>query len=369
MRIKFIIPILFSIIITGCNLSNKKTEYVLKSGDILDMNGHKVASTIDNRLQSYVDSLLKANISYHLAESGCAVVMETQTGAIKAIVNLIRNEDGSYILDSNLAINHMYEHGSLFKLYSAMALIEDKSISLDDSVLINYGKSFIGGAEIVDNHIGPYQKMTFRDGFAFSSNVVFSRLVYENFRDNPDNYLSGFYKLKLNQPLPLDIKQYNSQILKKPGVKDWNDTALQFMAIGYGVYLSPLHMLTFYNAIANNGIMVYPYFLPESKGKQQGIKTCKTETAFALKNMLQDPVKYGTAHNLYDSMVPISGKTGTIQVMTGNSVDFVASFIGCFPADNPKYTCIVMINKPRNGLFYGSIVAGPVVKQIAEFIE
>ena len=360
-------------VLNSCN--SKKAEInddlVFKAGELFDKNGRKVESTIDNNLQNLVDSLLRSHLNIHKANSACAVVMDAKTGAIKAMVNLCQRPDGSFSLDSNLVLNLYTEFGSNFKLYSAMALIEDGFAKTEDSVFVDNGSSVIGGVTIRDEHKYPEFKMTFMDGFVNSSNIVFSRLVYDAYRSKPERFLSYLSAANFNSALPTDLVNFNLPIYEKLGTLAWDSSALQYLSIGYGIKLSPLHILTYYNSIANNGEMLFPYFAKMNQGKFAKKKVCRPETAAVLRSLLESAYKRDLYMNTNNEQISIAGKSATInQSFMGEGItSFTSSYVGYFPVANPKYTCLVLFNNPQNGEYYGSTVSGPVFKEIAKFLK
>jgi cell division protein FtsI (penicillin-binding protein 3) len=371
-KILLFISIAFAFL-SSCN--NNETVisdgFVFKSGELFDKNGKKVESTIDNNLQKLVDSLLRSHLNIHKANSACAVIMDTKTGAIKAMVNLCQRQDGSFSLDSNLVVNLYTEFGSNFKLYSAMALIEDGFAKVEDSVFVDNGSCVIGGHTITDEHKYPEFKMTFMDGFVNSSNVVFSRLVYDAYRSKPERFLSHLSEANFNSALPTDLVNFNSPTYEKLGTPAWDSAALQYLSIGYGIKLSPLHILTYYNSIANNGEMLFPYFAKMNQGKFAKKKVCKPETAAVLRSLLGSAYKRDLFMNSNNEQISIAGKSATINqsLMGEGFLSFTSSYVGYFPAASPKYTCLVVFNNPQNGEYYGSTVSGPVFKEIAKFLK
>lgn len=343
-------------------------------------NGYDVYTTLDINIQDVAESALKQCLINNNADHGCAILMEVKTGAVKAIANLKRTSDNQYVEAENYAVNEFSDPGSTFKIVSAMALLEDKHMKLTDSVDIEWGKTNFGPLPMVDAHISPYKKVTFEYIFEHSSNVGIAKSVNKFYKNNPEAFLKYAYQLGLNQPLSFDVKSTRKPQLRGSRERGWSGTSLPFMSIGYEMELSSLQMLTIYNAIANNGVMVKPYLVKEVKEFGKVIrsyepqvlnpKVCSDETLAQLRKLLEGVVEKGTATNLKGLDYRVAGKTGTAQIaLNGSGYDkssHKASFVGYFPAENPQYSCIVVVNAPANGVYYGGAVAGPVFKEIAD---
>ena len=342
-------------------------------------NGFDVYTTLDINIQDVAENALKQSLINNNADHGCAILMEVKTGAIKAIVNLKRREDNTYIEAENYAVNEFSDPGSTFKLISAMALLEDKHIKLTDSVDIEWGKTTFGPLTMVDAHESPYRHATFKYIFEHSSNVGIAKSVNKFYKDKPEQFLSYASKLGLNTPFEFDIRTTRQPRFRNTRDRGWSSTSLPFMSIGYEMELSSLQILSIYNAVANNGVMVKPFLVREVKEFGKVIKSCSTqvlnpkicsdETLKLLRQLLEGVVENGTANNLKGLDYKVAGKTGTAQIISNGRYDkssHKASFVGYFPADNPQYSCIVVVNAPKNGIYYGGSVAGPVFKEIAD---
>jgi len=347
--------------------------------EIETQKGSDIYNCIDVNIQDITHaSLLKALIN-HNAHHGTAVVMEVKTGKIKSIANLTRNTDGSYGELFNYALGGNFEPGSTFKLLAALALLEDGYNLPDDSIEINYGQFRFFDRIMKDSEISPYEKITFRQSIEKSSNVGVSRLVYNAYKSQPSKFISHIKRLHFNEPCKTGIKGEAIPKMREPGQVGWSGTALPWISIGYALEMTPLHILMFYNAIANGGKMMKPMLitgigqLGKVKEKYEpGVleeKICNEKTLKTLQEMLVGVVENGTATNLKDAGVSIAGKTGTAQIAMGAGGyahdRYNASFAGYFPADNPMYSCVVVISEPSNGAYYGSVVAAPVFKEIA----
>ncbi len=343
-------------------------------------NGFDVYTTIDINLQDVAESALEQCLINNMADHGCAILMEVKTGAVKAIANLKRNEDNTCYEAENYAVNEFSDPGSTFKLISAMALLEDKYIKPEDSVDIEWGKTTFGPLPMVDAHESPYKKVSFQYIFEHSSNVGVAKSVNRFYKSNPDKFLQYAYKLGLNKPLAFDIRSTRKPGLKSSKDNSWSSTtSLPFMSIGYEMEISSMQILSVYNAIANNGTLMRPYIVSEVKEfgktiyKQEPLvlnkKVCSDETLSLLKKLLLGVVENGTAQSLKGLDYKVAGKTGTAQIVLNgayNKSSHKASFVGYFPADKPQYSCIVVINAPKAGVYTGGAVAGPVFKEIAD---
>jgi cell division protein FtsI (penicillin-binding protein 3) len=345
--------------------------------------GYDVVSTIDIDLQDVATSALRNQLMKNNADHGCAVLMEVATGDIKAIANLDRSDDGDYHEVYNFAIGESTEPGSTFKLASLLVAIEDGMIDTGDVVDTGNGTVKFYNKVIRDHENQGYGKITVKQVFEKSSNVGTAKLIYEHYKDNPRRFVDRLYAMKLNQKLDLQIKGEGDPVIRYPGDKLWSGLSLPMMSHGYEVQLTPIQILTFYNAVANDGRMMKPRFVTEIRRNGTLIKSFGTEviinsiasrsTIRKAKKMLEGVVEEGTAKNLRDADYKIAGKTGTAQIAnakfgyrSGSRVSYQASFVGYFPAENPLYSCIVVVNAPSNSIYYGNIVAGPVFKEISD---
>jgi Cell division protein FtsI/penicillin-binding protein 2 len=347
--------------------------------------GNDVVTTIDIDLQDVASTALKKQLEKHDADHGCAVVMEVSTGDIKAIANLEKGDDGSYHESYNYAIAESTEPGSTFKLPSLMAAIEDGVIDTGDIVDTGNGTVKYYNKIIRDTKEEGYGKLTVKQVFEKSSNVGTSKLIYEHYKNNPKDFVNRLYAMKLNEKLDIQLTGEGSPLIRYPGDKLWSGISLPMMAHGYEVQLTPLQVLTFYNGVANDGRMMKPRFVTAIMRNGTVLKRFNTEviinslasrsTIRKAKSMMQGVVQHGTATNLRNPNYQIAGKTGTAQIARGKSgyrlggdISYQASFVGYFPAENPLYSCIVVVNAPSNGVYYGNIVAGTVFKEISDKI-
>ena len=348
--------------------------------------GFDIHTTINVNIQDIVHAALLEQLEKFEADHGCAVVIETSTGKVKAIANLGRTEVGNYYEKLNYAVGEAHEPGSTFKLISMIAALEDKVV--DENTLIKTGKgelTFYGKYKVRDSKKGGYGTITAGRVLEVSSNTGIVKIINDNYKNNPKRFVDRLYNMGINKPIGLPIKGEGNPKIPYPNDTDWDGLDLPWMAYGYGVAMTPLQTLTFYNAIANNGEMVKPRFiekigvigeLPQQIfGKEiLNPSICSQSTIKKVKNMMFNVIdkKWGTAHNIKDRDFTIAGKTGTCQVdynRIGKEVQYISSFVGYFPAKKPKYSCIVVIHRPNKRLgYYGSTVAAPVFKKIAKKI-
>ncbi len=345
--------------------------------------GYDVYTTIDVNIQDITHHALLEQLEYFSADHGCVIVMETKTGEIKAISNLGRTSKGTYYERLNYAVGESHEPGSTFKLMAMVAALEDKVIDTSDVVDTEKGILSFYGRKVRDSRRGGYGKISASKAFEVSSNTGLVKLIYSNYKNNPTKFVDRLYKMGLNNTLDLPIIGEGIPKITHPSdKKNWDGLDLPWMAFGYGVSLTPLQTLTFYNAIANDGEMVRPRFLREVKEFDKVIvpfkkevinpSVCSIVTAKKAQQMMKNVVEkeHGTAHNIYSPNFSMAGKTGTCQTEYWiESGRYISSFVGYFPAENPKYSCIVVIHKPDTKLgYYGSVVAAPVFKKIAQKI-
>ncbi|MBI4647551.1 MAG: transpeptidase family protein [Bacteroidia bacterium] len=346
--------------------------------------GRDIITTININIQDVAENALIKQLKIHNAQYGSVVVLEVKTGEIKAIANLEKSEDGEYKESYNYAVGESIEPGSTFKLMSLIAGMEDNKFDLDDTVDTEKGAVQYCDQIMRDSKKGGYSKITVRQVFAYSSNVGVSKLITRGYDNNPQMFVDRLYAMNLHEKLGRELKGEGKPVIKNTK-DDWSGVTLPWMSVGYEVRLTPLQILTFYNAIANNGIMVKPRFIKAIRYHGEIVQEfqpeiinpmiCSKETIEKAKLMLKDVVNYGTGRNLKLSKADISGKTGTAQIahrkegykQSGN-IFYRASFVGYFPANAPKYSCIVVVNSPSNNVYYGNLVAGPIFQEIADKI-
>ncbi len=342
--------------------------------------GYDIVSTIDVDLQDVAQHALYTQLEKHAADHGSVVLMEVSTGKVRAIANLSRDEDGSYSESYNFAIGESTEPGSTFKLASMIALLEDGHVRPGDTVDVGNGVTHYYGQRMEDSGDEGLGKITIQRAFEASSNVGISRSVYEAYKEKPEQFINRFYEIGLNRKLGIEIRGEGKPDIKYTDSELWSGVSLPWMSIGYEVRLTPLQILALYNAVANDGKMVKPLFAEEMRFHGKTVKRfdtevlnnhiCSRETLEQLKIMLEGVVERGTARNLNNSNYKIAGKTGTAQISLDkegyNKSLYQASFVGYFPADEPKYSCIVVVNAPSMSIYYGNVVAGPIFREITD---
>jgi cell division protein FtsI (penicillin-binding protein 3) len=351
------------------------------NNELEPQDGYDIISTIDVYVQDIAHHALLKQLEYYEADHGCVVVMETKTGEIKAISNLGRADDGSYYETQNYAVAESHEPGSTFKLFDLIALLDDKKVDTSQIYDTKGGVIEYHKKKVRDSHRGGYGKISLARGFEVSSNTVIVQAVYDNYKDNPKEFVDRINSYGLNKPLGLQLIGEGKPYVPQPGDKKWYGTTLPWMAFGYNISLTPLQILSLYNGVANDGVMVKPFFVKEIKEWNKTIKKYDTEiinpeiaskeTLAKVRAVLENVVKRGTGSKLYSKDFSMAGKTGTAQVnyKDKSKLFYASSFVGYFPANEPKYSCIVVVHKPNvEAGYYGADVAGPVFKRIAQKI-
>ncbi len=345
--------------------------------------GKDIITSIDINLQDVAETALLRQLSAYNAHHGTVIVMEVKTGFIKAIANLSRDENGNYSEGFNYAIGEATEPGSTFKLPVLMAALEDGLVSIDDLVDTKDGTVKYYDRVMRDSKEGGYGKISVERAFELSSNVGISQVITEAYEKDPQKLVKRLKMMGLGGMLNIEIPGEAKPRIKNVEDKDWTGVTLPWMSIGYEVLQTPLQTLTFYNAVANNGKMMKPQFVKEIRNNGEVDKTFKPvvlNASIATQGTIKK-VKYlldgvvsrdGTAKNLQNHNLKIAGKTGTAQIAMGiggykKERKYLASFAGYFPADDPEYSCIVVVYAPSGGI-YGNIVAGPIFREIADKI-
>ena len=341
--------------------------------------GYDVKTTLDINLQDVAENALYKSLVDNNAQYGCVILMEVATGEIKAVANLGKASDDTYKEDYNYAFADQgrTEPGSTFKLASMMALFEARpNIKLDDIVDTGNGRMLVGGAVKSDSH--GYGRITVQQVFEKSSNIGVARLVNENFAKNPTEYTDYLKKFGLDKSLGFQMAGEAQPYVKDPTDRSWSRTSLTTMSIGYELKLAPLQTLALYNAIANGGVKVQPLIVKEIKQADKVLqrnetkvlnpKICSAATLAKVKAMMEGVVTEGTARGIRPKDYTIAGKTGTAWKFKNGQYTktYSTSFVGYFPADKPKYSCIVVVDSPRNGRIYGADVAAPVFREVAD---
>lgn len=343
--------------------------------------GYDVVTTIDVYIQDIAHHALLSSLEYYAADHGTVVVMETETGHIKAISNLGKTSDGNYRETINYAVVEAHDPGSTFKLASYLVLLDSGKVDTATVYDTHGGIVNFGSARVRDSNNRGYGKISFGRAFEVSSNTVITQAANQAFKDNPKAFTDKLESFGFNNTLGLDLKGEPKSYIPVPGDKNWSKIALPWMAYGYGIMVTPLQTLTLYNAVANNGEMVRPQFVKEIRNVNETVKVfdksvinpqiVSSKTIGEMQQLLKNVVERGTGKRLYSKEFSMAGKTGTAQMNYGRGREnmyYASSFVGYFPADNPKYSCIVVIHKPTQHSYYGGDVAGPVFKRIAQKI-
>ena len=364
-------------------IANGKWKSINNTNEKEPTEGYDIYTTININFQDIAHNSLLEQLEKYEAEYGTVIVMEVETGAIKAISNLGITSNKTYYEKLNYAVGTAHEPGSTFKLMSIIAALEDGVVKPSDIIDTGNGERIIYGKKVKDSRKGGYGKISASKVFEVSSNTGIVKIIYDNYKDKPKQFVDRIYNMGLHKLLNIPIKGEALPKIPYPTDKEWSGISLPWMAWGYGVSTTPLQTLTFYNAIANNGIMVKPNFIDkigrlggkahiEFSKEVLNPSVCSERTLLAVKKMLFNVVdkEWGTANNIKDSNFTIAGKTGTTQTdYTTNTTEYISSFVGYFPAEKPKYSCIVVINKPNKSKgYYGAQVAAPVFKKIVKKI-
>jgi cell division protein FtsI (penicillin-binding protein 3) len=373
-------------------IANNQWKPINDNNEVEPRDGSDIITTLDVNVQDIAHHALLRQLEYFEADHGCVVVMETKTGEVKAISNLGRTSSGKYYERLNYAVGESHEPGSTFKVASLLVALEDKVVDTGTVVDTEKGRIFIHRKKVEDSHRGGYGEISAGRVIEVSSNVGIVKIIQKHYKSNPQKFVDAIESLGLGSELGLNMKGEGVPYIPNPkDKKRWNGISLEWMAWGYGVSLTPLQILTFYNAIANDGKMVKPKFVNAIRTEGKIDKVFETEvlkeriasqvTIKKLRKVMENVVKRGTADNIYSPNFSMAGKTGTAKKfipVTKNadgtysggfysSKEYVASFAGFFPADEPKYSCIVVVHNPdKKKGYYGATVAAPVFKEIAE---
>lgn len=349
------------------------------SNNVEPINGANIVTTIDVELQRIAQNELLKGLQLHKAAHGCAVIMEVATGKVKAIANLGMNKSGHYMEAYNYAVGEATEPGSTFKTAALAALLEGNKVSLKDKVVVDYGRHIFCKAEMKDASSKFRGTISLGEAFAVSSNVGLAKTIVKHFGNKPEKFIQHLHQFNLHEPTGITIKGEAAPQIIDTNNPQWNNCiTLPWLSNGYSVTLAPLQILSFYNAIANNGVYNSPYLvkaISEAGNTVEAFETHLTKnimsenTATTLQKALINVVESGTAKNIKSSTLKLAGKTGTSKISAGKQGyqnEYRSSFVGFFPADKPQYSCIVSISKPKAEAYYGSEVAAPVFKEIAE---
>jgi cell division protein FtsI (penicillin-binding protein 3) len=356
--------------------------------EIEPKDGSDIYTTLDVNIQDVAENALLKALVKNDASHGCVVLMEVKTGEIRAIANLTRTDSGAYSERLNYAIGYATEPGSTFKLASFLTALDDDYINLDDKFYVGNGECMYYDKKVKDSHPPLTPVLTAQQIFETSSNVGTTKIITQYYSKDPQRYVDKLLSFNLGKPLGLGIPGEGKPLIKSVKDKNWWGPTLPQMSYGYEVLVTPMQTLTLYNAIANNGVMVKPHFLREIKNKSVVIKkfepevinpqVVKLSTVKKAKILMEGVVERGSGKGLNIQAFKVAGKTGTAQIAVrakgaakasygsdGNHI-YQSSFVGYFPAEKPLYTCIVIINSPSKGVYYGGLVSGPVFKEVAE---
>ena len=346
--------------------------------------GKSLVTTIDVVIQDITEKALVDKLKEVDAKSGTAVVMDVKTGEIKAIANMGKNGWGGYDEErGNYAVADRSEPGSTFKVASMIVALE-AGVEPGDSVDVGNGVYFYEKAKrnIIDHNAnrGGYHKITAEKAIWYSSNIGVAKLVLEKFENNPELFIQQLKKMGIDKPLDLEIPGAGTVWIKDPSDRGWSATSLPWISFGYETKIPPIYTLTYFNAIANDGKMVKPYFTKKIMDGNRVVQTfgtqvinpsiCSKSTLKKIQKMLVEVVDSGTGRPVKSKVMSIAGKTGTVQLSygAGGAKSHQVSFCGYFPADNPKYSCIVVVRDPKVGEPSGGAISGGVFKNIAERI-
>ncbi|WP_369998059.1 penicillin-binding protein [Winogradskyella sp.] len=365
-------------------IGNGQWKPIADFDQVEPQDGLDVYTTIDVNIQDIAHHSLLGQLEKYEAEHGCVVVMEVKTGEIKAIANLAKTSKGTYYEKRNYAVYESHEPGSTFKVMAMMAALEDKVIDTSTVIDTKNGRKYFYGRVINDSGNG-YGEISAARALEVSSNIGLATIVDDNYSKNPKKFIDHVKRWKLNDSLDIPILGEGIPNIPEPGKSNWSRNALPSMAYGYNLTITPLQTLAFYNAIANNGEMIKPRFIRSVKSFDKDVevfkkevlvdKICSDKTLSEIKDILKNIVIRGTGQRMYSETFSMAGKTGTARTDYANYEEwrkdrkYISSFAGYFPADNPKYSCIVVIHKPSTTVgYYGADVSGPVFKRIAQKI-
>ena len=347
--------------------------------------GYDVVSTIDINIQDIAHHALLGQLEKYKADHGCVIVMETATGEVKAISNLGRTEDDKYYERLNYAIGESHEPGSTFKLMSLVAALEDEVIDTSDVIDTERGRWRLYDRTVRDSKHGGYGEISVAEAFVVSSNTAFAKMIHNGYKEKPERFVNSLMEMGLHEELGMPIKGEGKPVIRYPGDKGWSGISLAWMSHGYEVALTPLQTLAYYNAIANGGELLRPRLIKEVREWNKTIykfdkevlnpSICSKETIDKVQDLLKQVVENdnGTGHRLYSNNFSMAGKTGTAQknyvTKDPEKLGYISTFAGYFPAEEPKYSCIVVIHEPDKSVgYYGADVSGPVFKSIARKI-
>ena len=376
-------------LISRQKVMNKYLSIVMRE----PVDGADIVTTIDVNMQDLAERALIRELKKEEVNGdvGVAIVMEVKTGDVKAIVNMSKGADGEYHESKNSAVSDLLEPGSVFKTASIMVALDDGVVDTTYTVDTGNGIWEMYGAKMRDHnwHKGGYQMLTLPQTLERSSNIGISRIIDKYYSKNPEKFVQGIDRLGLRTDLQLPLVGAAAPRIRMPKKNErgqyvnWSKTALPWMSIGYETQIPPISTLTFYNAIANNGVMVRPRFVKSVMKDGEVIREfptevikpsiCKEKTLREIQTILEHVVSQGLGKKAGSKLFKVAGKTGTAQISKGTGgyksgrMNYLLSFAGYFPADNPRYSCIVCIQK--SGLpASGGGMSGVVFHEIAEGI-
>lgn len=365
-------------------IGNGQWKPIADFDQIEPKDGYDVYTTIDVNIQDIAHHSLLGQLEKYQAEHGCVVVMDVKTGEVKAIANLAITSKGTYYEKRNYAVYESHEPGSTFKVMALMAALEDKVVDTSTIVDTKKGRKMFYGRPINDSGNG-FGEISVARALEVSSNIGLATIIDENYAKQPKKFIKHLKRWKLNDSLDIPIMGEGIPDIPEPGAANWSRNALPSMAYGYNLTITPLQTLAFYNAIANNGELIKPRFIKSVKSFDKEIevfkkevlvdKICTDKTLAEIQDILKNVIIRGTGERMYSETFSMAGKTGTARTdyanfeMWNKDKKYISSFAGYFPADNPKYSCIVVIHKPSTEVgYYGADVSGPVFKRIAQKI-
>ena len=341
--------------------------------------GADIETTLDTRIQDIAHRALLQRLEQFQAEHGCVIVMEVATGKIRAMVNLGREKgDSNYTELRNYAVWERTEPGSTFKFAALLAALEDGGVDTATKVDTDGGVYMVYGKKVNDSHKGGYGVISLGRALEVSSNTGVVKAIYPKYAANPQEFIDRLYQMGLGEKTGIEVNGESKPFIPQPSSARWSGTTLPWMMFGYGVQCTPLQTLVFYNALANEGKMVRPRLwertidrgqvVAESEVEYIRSSIASKENVAKVRNLMENVVLRGTATNIRLDSLKLAGKTGTCQLEYWNpaKMGYQASFAGYFPADNPKYSCVVVVSRPIKSMgYYANVVAAPVFQDIA----
>jgi len=351
--------------------------------DVEPISGSDVYSTIDIRIQDIAQTALLKSLEKYEAENGSIILMDVKTGAIRAMSSLERTEEEKYAEKFNYAIGAAYEPGSTFKLASLLVALEDGVVDTAQIVDTKNGAFKFYDRTMKDSNYdrGGYGKISVGKAFEVSSNIGIARTIVGNYKDDPQRFVDRLARLGVSDKLDFELLGEAEPWIKNTDDPTWSGVSLPWMAFGYELKMTALQILALYNAVANHGEFVKPRLVDRVQRVEKLLEVkevevlkpsiCSEATIDILQDLLVGVVEAGTARNIYSKKYSCAGKTGTAKIASEGSYgsEYRASFVGYFPAENPKYSCVVVVTKPKKEIgFYGNIVAAPVFEELRDLL-